>query len=199
MRPQHQVTSLLTYSGLGLTSLHGWVSSTTPVPFQLYKPINLAPFIITPLFLAAIIYGAWQGRAFLVPIATSRVVWGVGCVSTCILFTSGYMWNKIKNAPYVQGGSNGQISWVASGYSNQLGLETQVVGGMCKSALWARLMIDGLLALTVIVLSVFIPAQSSPVKQRVGTLLWIGLLVVVYSMLIRLFKVKNGGYPFKLL
>lgn len=58
---------------------------------------------------------------------------------------------------------------------------------------------DAVLGASVVVLSVFIPAQSSPIKQRVGTLLWIALLVVVYSMLIRLFKMKNGGYPFKLL
>jgi oligosaccharyltransferase complex subunit gamma len=42
------------------------------------------------------------------------------------------MWNKIKNAPYVAAGQDGRVSWIAGGYQNQLGLETQVVGGICK-------------------------------------------------------------------
>ncbi len=48
-------------------------------------------------------------------------------------------------------------------------------------------------------LSVFIPAQSSPAKQRIGTYLWLALMFVLFSLLIRLFKLKNGGYPFGLL
>jgi len=36
-------------------------------------------------------------------------------------------------------------------------------------------------------------------KQRIGVYLWLGLLVVVFSLLMKLFKIKNGGYPFRLL
>lgn len=84
------------------------------------------------MVLAFLGYAAWSFRSVLVPIVTSRIVWGIACIYSCILFTSGYMWNKIKNAPYVQAGPNGHISWVAGGYSNQLGLESQVVGMICK-------------------------------------------------------------------
>lgn len=58
---------------------------------------------------------------------------------------------------------------------------------------------DGVAALCVIVLSVFIPAQASPLKQRIGTLLWVGMMVALFSIIIRIFKIKNGGYPFSLL
>jgi hypothetical protein len=49
-----------------------------------------------------------------------------------LTFTSGYMWNKIKNAPYVAADQSGKVSWIAGGYQNQLGMESQVVGGICK-------------------------------------------------------------------
>lgn len=42
------------------------------------------------------------------------------------------MWNKIKNAPYVAAGRDGKVQWIAAGYQNQLGLESQVVGAICK-------------------------------------------------------------------
>lgn len=58
---------------------------------------------------------------------------------------------------------------------------------------------DGLLAFSIVALSVLVPAQTSAVKQRVGVYLWLGMLVVVFSLLMKLFKMKNGGYPFSLL
>ncbi|KLT43845.1 putative dolichyl-diphosphooligosaccharide-protein glycotransferase [Cutaneotrichosporon oleaginosum] len=178
----------LNRAGLGVPPLHAWVKSTTPEPFDMYMPKSPVPFILAPLLLAMALYAGYTARAVLLPVLTSRIVWGVATTLLCILFTSGYMWNKIKNAPYVQAGPGGRVSWVAGGYQNQLGLESQVVGALY-----------GVLALTVVVLSVFIPAQSSPAKQRVGTYLWLALLIVLFSLLIRLFKLKNGGYPFGLL
>lgn len=106
---------------------------TTPQPFDIYKPTNPIPFIVAPLLVAIILYAAYAARAVLIPILSSRIIWGVMCTFLCILFTSGYMWNKIKNAPYVQAGPGGKVSWVAGGYSNQLGLESQVVGALCES------------------------------------------------------------------
>ncbi|KAL1409080.1 oligosaccharyl transferase subunit ost3/OST6 [Vanrija albida] len=178
----------LNRSGLGLGSLHTWVKSTTPVHFDLYKPFNPIPLIIT---LAAVAFTGYIGYAawdIILPIVTSRALWGIGTIILCLVFTSGYMWNKIKNAPYVQVAQDGRVSWIAGGYSNQLGLESQVVGALY-----------GALALCVVVLTVVIPAQSSPVKQRLGVFLWTGMLIVLASMLFRLFRLKNGGYPFHLL
>ncbi|TXT10598.1 hypothetical protein VHUM_02103 [Vanrija humicola] len=178
----------LNRSGLGIASLHNWVKSTTPVQFDLYKPFNPVPLIVTLgalLFTGYVGYAAWD---IIVPIVTSRWLWGVGTIIACLVFTSGYMWNKIKNAPYVQVAQDGRISWIAGGYSNQLGLESQVVGALY-----------GALALCTVVLTVVIPSQSSPVKQRLGVFLWTGMLIVLASMLFRLFKLKNGGYPFHLL
>ncbi|GMK56493.1 hypothetical protein CspeluHIS016_0303330 [Cutaneotrichosporon spelunceum] len=177
----------LNRAGLSLPPLHTWVKSTTPESFDIYMPKSAVPFILAPLVLAIILYAAYSARKLLVPILTSRIIWGVTVIMLCILFTSGYMWNKIKGAPYVQAGPGGRVSWVAGGYQNQLGIESQVVA-----------VLYGVLALTVIVLSVFIPAQSSPTKQHIGTYLWLALLVVLFSLLIRLFKLKNGGYPFGL-
>lgn len=58
---------------------------------------------------------------------------------------------------------------------------------------------DGLLAFSIVALSVLVPAQTSAVKQRIGVYLWLGMLVVVFSLLMKLFRMKNGGYPFSLL
>ncbi|WWD16213.1 hypothetical protein CI109_100639 [Kwoniella shandongensis] len=184
--------SVITYElnrhGLTAPPLHAWQSGLTPQPFSLHKPFNPIPFIVIPLGLITVAASLYSMRQLLVPLVQSRIVWGTGSMILILTFTSGYMWNKIKGAPYVAAGPGGSVSWIANGYSNQLGLESQVVGG-----------IYGLLAFSIVALTVFVPAQSSPVKQRIGVYLWLAMLVVVFSLLIKLFRIKNGGYPFGLL
>ena len=49
-----------------------------------------------------------------------------------LLFTSGHMFNHIRKVPYVAGDGRGGVSYFAGGFSNQYGLETQIVSAMCK-------------------------------------------------------------------
>jgi oligosaccharyltransferase complex subunit gamma len=127
-------------SGLSLNNLHTWARQTTPIQFEIYKPMSPVPFIVAPLVLAAAGYSAWTLRDFLVPILTSRIVWGAGSFASILIFTTGHMWVKIKNAPYVQAGRDGSINWIAGGYSNQLGLEGQVMAALCEyeCAMWRK-------------------------------------------------------------
>jgi oligosaccharyltransferase complex subunit gamma len=54
---------------------------------------------------------------------------------TILLFTSGHMFNHIRKVPYVTGDGRGGVNYIASGFQNQLGLETQVVAAICMSRL----------------------------------------------------------------
>lgn len=145
------------------------------------------PFIITPFIVGVAGYVLYATSAFWIPVAQSRIFWGILSIIAVTIWTSGYMWNRIKGAPYVTAGQGGQVNWIAQGYGNQYGLETQVVAVLYAS-----------LAGAVVILTTLIPAQANTNKQRVGVLLWVALIVVLYSFLIRLFKIKNGGYPFGL-
>ncbi|WWC89728.1 uncharacterized protein L201_004653 [Kwoniella dendrophila CBS 6074] len=182
------ITYELNRNGLTAPPLAQFLNNLTPESFVLYKPINPVHFVAVPFTILATGVSLYSMRKLLIPLIQSRVIWGTASLILILTFTSGYMWNKIKNAPYVAAGPNGKISWIAGGYQNQLGLESQVVGG-----------IYGLLAFSIVALTILIPAQSSPVKQRIGVYLWLGMLIIVFSLLIKLFRMKNGGYPFSLL
>ncbi|ODN88406.1 oligosaccharyltransferase complex subunit gamma [Cryptococcus wingfieldii CBS 7118] len=175
-------------NGLSVQPFYSWAKNLTPQSFDLHVPLNPWPFILIPLALAFTAISLYTLSPILIPLIQSRVVWGTFSIILILTFTSGYMWNKIKGAPYVAVAKGGGVSWIAGGYQNQLGLESQVVGG-----------IYGLLAFSIVALTVFVPSQSSPAKQRIGVYLWLGMLVVVFSLLMKLFKMKNGGYPFSLL
>lgn len=100
--------------------------------FPLHKPFNPVPFIVTPIVLLTFGAAAYSLRSVLIPLAMSRIIWGTASLVLILTFTSGYMWNKIKNTPYVAVGEGGKISWFAGGFQNQLGMESQIVGVTCE-------------------------------------------------------------------
>lgn len=57
---------------------------------------------------------------------------------------------------------------------------------------------DGLLALSALALADKVPRIANPKLQGAAVLAWGGFMLVAYSILLSIFRVKNGGYPFSL-
>ena len=55
---------------------------------------------------------------------------------------------------------------------------------------------DGVLAFATISLAVKVPRMVNPKAQQVAVIVWAGVWLVVYSFLLSIFRIKNGGYPF---
>ncbi|THH33922.1 hypothetical protein EUX98_g246 [Antrodiella citrinella] len=138
------------------------LSHHTPIPIPYQAPFN---------------WSRWG-------VLKNKWTWAVGTVLTSLVMTSGYMFTRIRGAPW--SGGNGQ--WIAPGYQNQFGQETQVVA-----------MIYGLLASAFLMLTVVTPYTTSPSRQKAQVYLWSVVIFIMYSVLLSLFRVKNKGYPFKLL
>lgn len=75
---------------------------------------------------------AWP---YIVPIIQNRNLWAAISLLIILLFTSGHMFNHIRKVPYVSSDGKGGISYFAGGFSNQFGLETQIVAAMCMLAM----------------------------------------------------------------
>jgi hypothetical protein len=54
-------------------------------------------------------------------------------------------------------------------------------------------LLDGLLGASFLMLTLVTPMQTSPRRQRLQIYLWSGVIFVVFSILISLFRVKNRG------
>jgi len=85
----------------------------------------------------------------------------------------------------VAGDGRGGVSYFAGGFSNQYGLETQIVAA-----------IYGFLSFATISLALKVPRISDPRTQQIAVIVWGGLVFVMYSFLLSVFRIKNGGYPF---
>lgn len=147
---------------------------------------------------------------YVLPILQNRNIWASISLISILLFTSGHMFNHIRKVPYVAGDGRGGISYFAGSFQSQYGLETQVVAALCKLANTLSgssirtstdinvFLLDGLLAFCAISLAVKVPRISDTRSQQVAVLAWGGVLFVMYSFLLSIFRIKNGGYPFSL-
>ncbi|KAG0707730.1 hypothetical protein DFH29DRAFT_994754 [Suillus ampliporus] len=156
------------------------LSAHTPIPIPYSAPFNWGRLgsIASLVPIVTLVY------RFIKPALTNRWVWAAGTVSTSLVMTSGYMFTRIRGAPYV--GQNG--AWIAQGYQNQFGQEVQVIA-----------MVYGILAASFLMLIVVTPRQMSPFRQRTQVYLWTAVNFLVFSILVSLFRIKNPGYPFKLI
>ena len=121
------------------------------------------------------------------------------------------MFNHIRKVPYVASNGKGGISYFAGGFSSQFGLETQIVAAMCMStrnhsllpcsvnqSTAANSCLDGVLSFATIALALKVPRMADPKKQQVAVFVWGGVMFGMYSFLMSVFRIKNGGYPFHL-
>ena len=59
--------------------------------------------------------------------------------------------------------------------------------------------LDGVLAFATIALAIKVPRMSDPRLQQAAVFIWAGVMLGMYSVLMSVFRVKNGGYPFHLI
>ena len=57
---------------------------------------------------------------------------------------------------------------------------------------------DGVLSFATIALALKVPRMTDPKMQQIAVFIWGTVILGMYSFLLSVFRVKNGGYPFYL-
>lgn len=185
---------------------HAWISKYMdgrPHP-PVKRPINWVKIgAVTTTVLGSITFlaVAWP---YLLPLLQNRNLWAAVSLIAILLFTSGHMFNHIRKVPYIAGDGRGGVSYFAGGFSSQYGLETQIVAAMCKFGFTYVIcdpkanffFADGVLSFATISLALKVPRIQDPKKQQVAVIVWGGIIFAMYSFLLNIFRIKNGGYPF---
>ncbi|KAI1272468.1 OST3/OST6 family protein [Xylaria sp. FL0933] len=169
--------------------VHDWLARHLPDrPHPaIYRPVNYLRWVVSIVSLLGVVGVIFKIRSFILPIVTNRNVWAGLSLIGILLFTSGHMFNQIRKVPYVAGDGRGGISYFAGGFQSQYGLETQIIA-----------FIYGLLSFATISLALKAPRTQDTHMQQILVITWGIVLIVMYSFLLSVFRVKNGGYPFKL-
>lgn len=176
------------FSGpISADQVYAWINRHLPDGPKppLVRPINYVRIAsgITVLMGAVSLFTVLS--PYILPIVRNRNLWAAFSLIAILLFTSGHMFNHIRKVPYVVGDGRGGISYFAGGFSNQFGMETQIV-----AAIYA------VLAFSTIALAMKAPRIADNKSQQVAVVIWGIVLLGTYSFLLSVFRAKNGGYPF---
>ncbi|KAJ5102866.1 hypothetical protein N7532_003395 [Penicillium argentinense] len=176
-------------SPIGAEQLYSWIGRHLPEGPKppLVRPVNYMRIVSAITILMGTVTLFTVLSPYVLPIVQNRNLWAAVSLIAILLFTSGQMFNHIRKAPYVAGDGQGGISYFAGGFQNQFGMETQIV-----AAIYA------ILSFATIALALKVPRMEDVKGQQLAVLIWGAVLFVTYSLLLSVFKVKNGGYPFYL-
>lgn len=126
----------LRYDFSGETSaeqVYGWITRQLPPgPHpRLVRPVNYTKIVVAITTLLGLVTFATVAYPYVLPVIQNRNLWAAISLIAILLFTSGHMFNHIRKVPYVSGDGRGGIIYFAGGFSNQFGMETQIVAAMC--------------------------------------------------------------------
>jgi oligosaccharyltransferase complex subunit gamma len=118
--------------------IYGWLTRHLPPledgksypPF--IRPVNYTRIIVSITMLIGFVTFASVAWPYVLPVIQNRNLWAAISLIAVLLFTSGHMFNHIRKVPYVSGNGRGGVQYFAGGFSNQYGMETQIVAAMCK-------------------------------------------------------------------
>ncbi|GAA5798135.1 hypothetical protein EDC94DRAFT_536986 [Helicostylum pulchrum] len=177
----------LSRSGFSAESFADFVSKQSGYKVTVSRPVDylkLATKVFLAVGAAAILKLVYRHFGFII---NHKTTWTVISILIVLTMTSGYMWNRIRTPPFLMPGKNGEVNYIATGFSTQLGVESQIIAS-----------VYGVLAFSVLALIKSVP-QLDQTRQRFGVYIWMASIIFIFSCLLAIFRIKNGGYPFKLL
>ncbi|KAI9337187.1 hypothetical protein BD770DRAFT_401312 [Pilaira anomala] len=177
----------LARSGFSAESLAEFLTKQSGYKVPVSRPLNylkLATKVFLVVGAAAILKLLYRHFGFII---NHKTTWTILSILIVLTMTSGYMWNRIRTPPFLMPGKNGEVNYIASGFSSQLGVESQIIAS-----------VYGVLGFSILALIKSVP-QLDQTSQRLGVYIWMACIIFIFSCLLAIFRIKNGGYPFKLL
>ncbi|KAJ1965383.1 oligosaccharyl transferase subunit ost3/OST6 [Dipsacomyces acuminosporus] len=120
--------------------------------------------------------------------AIGRNVWAVGSILFVLVMTSGFMWNRINDPPYMGQARNGDPMLFAPTNQQQFSVETQII-----AASYA------ICALCIVGLVRHVPRIQNQDQKTFVTFVFVVALVMTFSYINSVFRIKFAGYPYRLL
>ncbi|KAF9556523.1 oligosaccharyl transferase subunit ost3/OST6 [Mortierella alpina] len=175
-------------SGFQAETFAHWVNARARTDIRVKRPFDFFGFAVNVLGVVSVLFSIYVLYNKAGKILGSKYIWSAGSMFIIFVMISGHMWNQIRTPPYTVPGRDGRPGFIAQGFQNQFGLETQIV-----AVLYATL--TG----SVIALIAVVPRIENPLSQRIAVWVSMGLFAFMFSVLIQIFRVKNPGYPFTLM
>ncbi|KAJ3039898.1 oligosaccharyl transferase subunit ost3/OST6 [Rhizophlyctis rosea] len=163
-----------------------YIEGLTSLKVPVRRPVNWSAVgIYSALILSALVFIKLVASSILV-VVQNKKLWTVLSLGLSILFCSGHMWNTIRNPQY-NGVKNGGVELFQPGFQSQYIIESQIIGLLYAAT-----------AVVIVALITKVPTIQDPLKQRTAVYVGILAFLTLWSLTMRCFRFKNGGYPYKL-
>lgn len=164
-----------------------WILEVTGFHVELYTPPDYMKIAVNALITFAVVTALRRFSKQVSAVLRSTFVWGTLTLVGLLLFISGYMFNQIRNTPFVKESENGAVEYFQPTQQNQYGLETQIVSSMYA-----------LLGLSFVLLVNKVGTIRNPKVQFFAVLAMTFLIYATYSLYVLFFTYKARGYPYPL-
>lgn len=173
--------------GFGADVIARWIAEKTGMTMKIVRTSYTTPVVMLSLGLVffAIIYLSRNSLTMIF----NRNVWAISAVSIVLLMTSGQMWNHIRGAPFMQRGRN-QNNYIHGSSSGQFIIETYIV-----------MVINAGIAIGMVIMTEALRGgdRQDGKKRKILARVGLFLMVVLFSLLLSVFRQKSYGYPYRLL
>ncbi|KAH6599962.1 hypothetical protein BASA50_002646 [Batrachochytrium salamandrivorans] len=163
------------------------IETTTGIKIKIRKPVNYNGLIVGAVTAAAIGATLFVFQDQIIALLALKALWISLSLTITLIMCGGYMWNTIRAPPFI-GNKDGQPHFLSGGLQYQFGVETHIVA-----------ILYGLASTAFVALVVMAPKVSTPAAQRTAVFICLVSFMFVYSVILSVFKLKAGNYPFRLM
>ncbi|KAK6199977.1 uncharacterized protein RJT21DRAFT_114420 [Scheffersomyces amazonensis] len=161
-----------------------FLNSKTGHKYNLYIPVNYSAVIFNIVITLSILVILYVFRGLVLKFVSNKYAWLIVSGGLTLVFISGYMFNQIRQTPYIRQGE-GALQYFVPGQQNQLGIETQIVGFVYL-----------FLSVLFVLLTVHSPTYKNALVNLIAVSIFSILIFVFYSLLLSIFSLKGLGYPY---
>uniref|UniRef100_A0AC35U474 Magnesium transporter protein 1 n=1 Tax=Rhabditophanes sp. KR3021 TaxID=114890 RepID=A0AC35U474_9BILA len=176
--------------GFQAEKLARYIKQRTNIDVNILRPPNygtpamLAFFL---LFACSVIYVRRDNLGFIY----NKNVWGCICLTLVFAFMSGQMWNHIQGPPFIMNTRDGP-GFISSSSRYQVIAETYIVAILYAAVAVGFIILNEAAAPRK-------TATNIPVNKNILALTGLFIVIVFFSLLLSVFKMKNRGYPYSFL
>lgn len=169
-----------------MLAMHQWVRQLTGVNYELVIPVDYTNIITNVVLVVLLVVLVAKFHSRIITLVLLRLLWCGLLVVAVLLFTTGYMFTKMRNAPYVRERGN-NVEYILKGHQQQqLGMETQIAS-----------FLYGSLSLLVVLLIKRVPTIKNPAANLIGVVMVLALILLFYSALLTVFGMKSPDFPYR--
>lgn len=173
--------------GISSEAVAKWVKERTEISVEVVRPPNYTNAVLLGIFLFAV-SGTLLLKGNSLDFLYKWKYWAITSMFVMFAMTSGQMWLHIRGAPFAHvDRQSGRTSFIHGSSNAMFVAESYIVA-----------VVNGIIAFGFIMMA-DAPRDTTNINSKYMSYGGLGLVVIFFSILLSIFRMKHRGYPYSLL